>query len=321
MDRRDAALPSWRILDATYVETPKTGRTPSLPAGNCIDALAAGCVDLLGGIGFSVQLPTGKVFGVLLATLAVASVALFVSHVWWMPAPASLHAPVLDAQFRWTLIDVGVVFAVAQLALAGFVWRFRADGRSARSKFPNAVPIAIGVSVVFIAVELVSAGTLGWNAWASMYSVPADGDLIRVEATGQQFSFYFRYPGADGKFGPVHPQKIDPSLGNYFGLDRVKDTASRDDVMTSTLALPVNRPVELLLSAQDVIHGFFVRELRIQQDMVPGMQIPVHFTPTKIGKYEIACTQLCGLGHYRMRAYLQVMSAEDFQNWMAEHRP
>ncbi|HWC16655.1 MAG TPA: hypothetical protein VG498_06555, partial [Terriglobales bacterium] len=69
-----------------------------------------------------------------------------------------------------------------------------------------------------------------------------------------------------------------------------------------------------------VVHSFYVRELRIQQDMVPGMSIPVHFTPTKTGKYEIACTQLCGLGHYRMRAYLQIMSQEDFQKWMQAHR-
>jgi len=81
----------------------------------------------------------------------------------------------------------------------------------------------------------------------------------------------------------------------------------------------VNQPVELILNSEDVIHSFYVRELRVQQDMVPGMQIPVHFTPTRIGKYEIACTQLCGLGHYRMRAYLEVVSQSDFEKWMQAH--
>ena len=89
--------------------------------------------------------------------------------------------------------------------------------------------------------------------------------------------------------------------------------------MSASLVLPVGQPVELTLVSQDVIHGFYVRELRVQQDMVPGMQIPVRFTPTRIGKYEIACTQLCGLGHYRMRAYLEVVSQSDFHNWMQEH--
>jgi cytochrome c oxidase subunit 2 len=82
------------------------------------------------------------------------------------------------------------------------------------------------------------------------------------------------------------------------------------------LAVPVNRPVELILLAKDVTHDFYVRELRIQQDMVPGMQIPVHFTATKTGRFEIACNQLCGLGHYKMRAFLEVMSEEDFQKWL-----
>ena len=92
-------------------------------------------------------------------------------------------------------------------------------------------------------------------------------------------------------------------------------------MVSAELVLPANRPVDLTLSAQDVVHSFYVRELRIQQDMVPGMQIPVHFIPTKIGQYEIACTQLCGLGHYRMRAYLQVLSEADFQKWTRAHRP
>lgn len=266
------------------------------------------------------QLHTGKVFGILVAIITLASAGLFVSHVWWMPAAASRHAPVLDRQFNWTLIDAGVAFLLAQLILATLVWKFRADSNRSSKAFVGGVRIAIIVSVIFIGLELVSAATVGQRAWASMYSASVPPGAIKVQATGQQFAFYFRYPGPDGKFGPMHVEKIDASVGNYFGLDRARDPASRDDVTSATLALPVNHPVELLLDAQDVIHGFYVRELRIQQDMVPGMQIPVHFTPTKIGRYEIACSQLCGLGHYRMRAYLEIMSDEDFQKWMQAHQ-
>lgn len=264
------------------------------------------------------QLHPGKVFAILLSAITLASVILFVSHAWWMPAAASEHASALDRQFRWTLINAGVAFLLAQLILAGLVWRVRTGDRPSRA-FPAGIHAAMIISVIFIGIELVSAATLGRSAWAAMYSSHESTDVIRVEATGQQFAFYFRYPGPDGKFGPVHVEKIDPSVGNYFGLDRARDPASKDDVTSATLALPVNHPVELLLEAQDVIHGFYVRELRIQQDMVPGMQIPVHFTPTKIGRYEIACTQLCGLGHYRMRAFLDVMSEADFQKWMQAH--
>ena len=215
------------------------------------------------------------------------------------------------------MVDVGIAFVLAQLLLAGLVWKFH--GHSTAKPLASAARIAIIVSVLFISLELYSAATLGRRAWGSMFSVVSTADAVKAQVMGQQFAFYFRYPGADGKFGAVHVDKIDASIGNYFGLDTRKDIASKDDIVTASLVLPVNQPVELTLSSQDVIHSFYVRELRVQQDMVPGMQIPVRFTPTKIGKYEIACTQLCGLGHYRMRAYLEVVSADDFQKWMREH--
>ena len=265
------------------------------------------------------RLPTGKIFALLLAAITLVSAELFASHRWWMPPAASQHAPVLDAQFTWTLINTGIAFILAQLLLAAFVWKFRAqNGRRPRT-YGNGVSIAIMVAVVFISLELFGAATLGRRAWASMYSTDSGVDAIRVQAMGQQFAFYFRYTGPDGRFGPIHVNKIDASIANYFGLDPEKDLASRDDIVTTSLVLPVNRPVELVLDSQDVIHSFYVPELRVQQDMVPGMHIPVRFTPTKIGTYEIACTQLCGLGHYRMRAKLQVMPEAEFQKWMQEH--
>ena len=86
--------------------------------------------------------------------------------------------------------------------------------------------------------------------------------------------------------------------------------------MVGSLVVPVNRPISLTLHSKDVGHSFYVRELRMQQDFVPGLDIPLHFTATQIGKYEIVCTQLCGLGHYNMKAYLNVMSQEDFDKWL-----
>ena len=260
----------------------------------------------------------GRLFSVALATVALASVALFVVR-HWMPAAAAQHAPILDSQLHWTLVDAGVIFLIAQLALAAFVWKFRARPQQKTKAFPAGVQIAVIIAVVFIAIELFSAATLGRRAWASMYDGSTSEETVRVEAMSQQFAYYFRYPGADGKFGPVHIGKIDASIGNYFGLDRANDIDSKDDVMSAELVLPESRPVELFLTAEDVIHSFYVRELRVQQDMVPGMRIPIHFTPTKTGKYEIACTQLCGLGHYRMRAYLRVLPQAEFEDWMRAH--
>ena len=281
---------------------------------------AAGCIYRGPVIGLDVRLRAGTSFAILLAAISLVSAALFASHRWWMPGAAAQHASLLDAQIKWTLVDSGVAFVIAQLALAIFCWNSPEETESRPGTFSNGVRIAIIVGAVFISIELFSAATLGRSTWASLYATAPPREALKVEATGQQFAFYFRYAGADGRFGPTHLDKVDPSIGNYFGLDRMRDRAAKDDVVSATLFLPVDQPVELLLSSQDVIHSFYVRELRIQQDMVPGMQIPVHFTPTKVGKYEIVCSQLCGLGHYRMRAYLEVISESEFQHWMQDHQ-
>lgn len=266
-------------------------------------------------IGYCVH-RTRRVFAIVTATIAAGCGVLFLAR-QWIPVPASQHARLLDRQLKWGLLDSAILFTAAQLVLVAVAWKSQIRNKVSNS--PRGVAVAIWISVVFIAVELFGAATLGRSTWAAMYDAPVTADTIRVQAMGQQFAFYFRYPGVDRKFGPIHVDKIDPSVGNYFGLDRAHDSSAQDDVTDGTLVLPVNRPVELLLVAQDVIHGFYVRELRIQQDMVPGMEIPVHFTPTRIGKYEIVCSQLCGLGHYRMRAYLEVVSQVDFDHWMQAH--
>jgi cytochrome c oxidase subunit 2 len=141
---------------------------------------------------------------------------------------------------------------------------------------------------------------------------------MKIESQAGQFAFYFRYSGPDGKFGPRHPDKIDEGEQNFFGLDTAADPDAKDDIVSGELAVPVNREVQILMHAKDVGHSFYVRELRIQQDFVPGLDLSVHFTAKKVGKYEIVCTQLCGLGHYNMRAYLQVLSQQDFDNWLKQ---
>ena len=135
---------------------------------------------------------------------------------------------------------------------------------------------------------------------------------IQIEVTGSQFVFTFRYPGPDGKFGRLDPKLIDAPGGNPLGLDP-KDPNGKDDVVKPTLTVPVDRPIELLLRSQDVIHNFDVRELRLQQDAVPGMVIPIHFTATKVGQYAIVCTQLCGLGHNKMNTSLDVVPEKDYE--------
>ena len=140
---------------------------------------------------------------------------------------------------------------------------------------------------------------------------------VRVEVTGVQFRWYFRYPGPDGKFGRTHPELVDAAEGNPLGIDWA-DPAAADDVVTSELVIPADRDVELTLRAQDVIHSFFVPALRVKQDAVPGQAIIIHVQATKPETYEIACAQLCGMGHYQMNAKLKVVPEVQFAAKLAK---
>ncbi len=108
------------------------------------------------------------------------------------------------------------------------------------------------------------------------------------------------------------------SADNPLGLDRT-DPNAKDDIATiNQLNLPVDRPILVHLSSKDVIHSFGLYEMRVKQDAIPGMEIPVWFIPNRPGDYEIACSQLCGLGHYRMRGFVTIQSQSDFETWMAD---
>ena len=252
-----------------------------------------------------------------LVLIAIGSAVPIVRHTWAPPPDISTHGHAIDDQLADTMWEAGLSFMAAQILLAFFVYKF-ADGNKARKikTFPGGAKAMVTAAVVLVGTEILALGLLGQRAWAAVYFTPPKSDAMRIQAQAGQFAFYFRYPGPDGKFGPIHPDKIDEGLQNFFGLDYDNDQDSADDIVAAELAVPVNREIDLLMHAKDVGHSFYVRELRIQQDFVPGLDLQVHFTATKPGKYEIVCTQLCGLGHYNMKAYLEVMTQEDFDAWL-----
>jgi len=270
----------------------------------------------------------GKLFAVVVAVIALASAVPIVTHTWYgsgirlsPPEDISTHGHAIDEQLSDTMIEAGLSFLAAQFVLAFFVWRFADREKDAELRsFPGGARLMVIAALLLVGSEILTLGIVGQKAWANVYFKPPAPDAIEIQAQAGQFAFYFRYPGVDGKFGAIHPDKIDEGNSNFFGLDPANDVESRDDIVTGELAIPVNREVHLLMHAKDVGHSFYVRELRIQQDFVPGLDLSVHFTATKVGKYEIVCTQLCGLGHYNMKAYLNVLSQEDFDNWMKLRR-
>ena len=268
----------------------------------------------------------GKLFAVTLTVIALLSAVPIITHTWFgssisltPPEDISTHGHAIDDQLKETMVEAGVSFLAAQLLLAFFVWKFSGRKTDAEIKtFPGGAKLMVIAAVVLVGTEILALGVLGQKAWASVYFKPAAPDALQVQAQAGQFAFYFRYPGADGKFGGIHPDKIDEGNSNFFGLDPANDVDSRDDIVAAELAVPVDREVHLMMHAKDVGHSFYVRELRIQQDFVPGLDLSVHFTATKVGKYEIVCTQLCGLGHYNMKAYLNVLSQADFDSWLKQ---
>jgi cytochrome c oxidase subunit II len=259
----------------------------------------------------------GKIFAVVLTVITIVSVAFFVMHTWWLPPDISTTGPAVDHQLEETLIGTGVLFLAGQLLLGYFAWTARDPKSKDKIKiFPGGATPLVTAAILVVGIEVLTLTFVGSKVWASIYLAPPDPQAIHVDVQAEQFAFYFRYAGPDGQFGAVHPDKIDDGSGNYFGLDPANDVAARDDIVVGSLVVPVNRPIALTLHSKDVGHSFYVRELRMQQDFVPGLNIPLHFTATQIGKYEIVCTQLCGLGHYNMKAYLEVMSEPDYEQWL-----
>jgi cytochrome c oxidase subunit II len=250
--------------------------------------------------------------------ITLASSWFFFAKTWWMPPGASAAAAGIDHQFAVTYLLMGIVFLAAQLGLGLFVWRYR-DREALKSQYSHGNNTLELTWTVLTAVLFIGLNLMGASAWSENRFQPAAADAVRVEVTGVQFAWYFRYPGADGKFARINPADIDASAGNLaaLGID-TSDPAAKDDVVTGTMVIPVDREVEIELRAQDVIHSFYIPAMRFKQDAVPGLIIPMHFHPTKIGDYEFACAELCGLGHYKMHGTLKVVSQTDYAKWLQE---
>ncbi len=247
-----------------------------------------------------------------------------------MPPLASAHGGQIDNLIGWIHIFMLTLFVGWAVFFLYAVVRFRksrnpvADYRGVTSN--RSTYVEVGVAVVE-AILLIGFAVPLWAARVN--AVPPENQSLVVQVTGEQFAWNIHYAGADGVFGRTDIKLLDLQ-SNPLGLDR-SDPAAKDDITTvNQLNLPVNKPIIVRLRSKDVIHSFGVPEFRVKQDAVPGFTIPIWFVPTvttaemrtRTGnpqfQYEIACAQLCGLGHARMRGLVTVQSAEEFQAWMAE---
>ncbi|MGH9409921.1 MAG: cytochrome c oxidase subunit II [Vicinamibacterales bacterium] len=240
------------------------------------------------------------------------------AHWLGLPVEASAQAPQLD---RVTVLVHGLMAVIFVGWLIYFVYvliRFRrsrhpiADYEGARGHWSKWTEAAVAI------VELLLLAAFSIPAWASRVNgAPAAGALV-VRVVAQQFSWTIHYPGPDGMFGPVDASLVGPD--NPAGLDRQSPHAADDVVTIDDMHLPIGQPVIVQLTSRDVVHSFGVPAMRVKQDVIPGMMIPVWFTPTLAGTYDIACSQLCGLGHYRMRGVMTVVSRTEFAAWLRAQR-
>ncbi len=263
---------------------------------------------------------------------------------------ASMHGDSLDFLFNITLFFTGIVFILTHIYLFWFSYKYRAKTGRKALYFPHSTMLEViwtGVPAVVLVV-LVVQGLLAWNE--VMADVEPGEDYIEIEATGYQFAWDIRYPGADGKLGTKNYRLIDMAT-NPLGIDWT-DEKSLDDVVLSgsdKLVLPRGKKVRVRITAKDVLHNFYLPHFRVKMDAIPGLPTYFVFTPKttteeyrdrlreykewqipadetepdgplrwEAFEYELACAELCGKGHYSMKRILSIVEPEEYEEWLAE---
>jgi cytochrome c oxidase subunit 2 len=232
-----------------------------------------------------------------------------------MPIQASAHAAEIDQMTVLVHWLMAVLFVGWGLFFVFVIFRFR-KGANPRASYTGAKgKISKGLEVAIAVIEVVLLVFYAIPAWAKRVTrLPSESESVVVRIVGEQFAWNIHYPGPDGRFGRTDIRRV--TADNPLGLDRT-DPNAKDDITTiNQLFLPENRPAIVQLSSKDVIHSFGLIEMRVKQDAIPGMTMPVWFIPTRRGEYEIACSQLCGLGHFRMRGFVTIQSEAEFRKWL-----
>ncbi|MEO6940902.1 MAG: cytochrome c oxidase subunit II [Candidatus Kapaibacterium sp.] len=212
---------------------------------------------------------------------------------FWLPDAASTYAPKIDAMFNMILWITMVVFFLVEVTMLVFLikYRYKPDRRATYTHGNNRLEIVWTAIPAVILVYLAIFSNTLWSEIRDPNKFPKGASSIEIRP--RQFEWDITYPGPDGKFG------------------------TKDDIATiNQLYLVKDKPVQIKLEGQDVIHSFFVPEFRIKQDAVPGMPTAVWIQPTMGGNFEIACAELCGLGHYRMKGFVSVVSQDSLDNWL-----
>ena len=235
----------------------------------------------------------------------------------WLPAAASGHAGTLDGVLASVHTHMLLIFVVWLVVFVVALVRFRSGANpEARHQGVGGLWPAIAIGGVILG-DVIILATQAMPAWSARMAPPPAGALpVEVRIAAEQFAWNIHYPGPDRVFGRTSQAQI--SASNPVGIDR-EDPAAADDIgLLNVLMLPVGRTAVVQLTSRDVIHSFTLNEMRVKQDANPGMTARVWFTPITTGDWEIACSQLCGLGHYRMRGEYHVVDQAAWDSWQAD---
>jgi cytochrome c oxidase subunit 2 len=294
---------------------------------------------------------------IFMVTFLVACVVSFIYYIpttlgWGPNIAASAHGPEVDYLFNLTLFFTAIVFVLTHIALFWFTWKYKGkQGKIGLYWAHNETLEMVWMIIPSVVMTFLVVG--GLQAWNNiMLDLPEnavsvtlpeeDGQYIEIEATGSQFLWFLRYPGRDGKIGTKYFTQINSS--NKVGQTWT-DEKNMDDFMTNEIVLPVGKPVRVRITARDVLHNFYIRDMRVKTDAVPGMPTYFNFTPTvttdsmrrrlsqepewqvadknfdtkqrwELFEYELACAELCGNGHYSMRNLVKIVTEEEYLDWL-----
>jgi cytochrome c oxidase subunit 2 len=231
----------------------------------------------------------------------------------WYFTPIASNWSAMDDTISITFWITGIVFVAVNLFMAYCVIRYRRRKGSAAAYEPENKKLEawlVGLSTLGIAALLAP----GLFVWAKVVDVPPDAAVF--EAVGQQWYWNYRFPGKDGKLGTVDAKHV--SDKNPFGMNP-DDPDGQDDVLISSpeVHLPLGKPVKALLRGMDVLHNFTVPQFRVKMDLVPGLVTYIWFTPTRVGKFDLLCNELCGVGHFVMRGKVIVEEEQAFEAWLS----
>ena len=251
---------------------------------------------------------------IVLFLLVVGAVLFHLLSPWYF-TPIASNWGAIDDTISLTFWITGFVFVAVNLFMAYCVIRYRHRKESLAKYEPENKKLEawlVGLTAVGVAAMLAP----GLFVWAKFVDVPKDATV--VEALGKQWSWGFRFPGNDGKLGTVDAKYV--SDKNPFGVNP-DDPNGQDDILISgsELHLPIGKPVKLLLRSIDVLHDFAVPQFRAKMDLVPGMVTYFWVTPSRTGKFDLLCNELCGVGHFAMRGKVVVEDAQAYQAWLASH--